>query len=124
MGNNIGDSLVASFWFEIILRTIGNVNAIPGTGPKVLPAPKIYVVPVVLWGMFDLLADFGQERIASALAWLTVIATLILGGTTKTVINAIRTFTEIYTPQAAPASTPTNPVPASGGMTQSSNRVV
>ena len=118
MGNNASDSLVASFWFEIILRTIGNVNAIPGTGPKVLPAPKIYVVPVVLWGMFDLLADFGQERIASALAWLTVIATLLLSGTAKTVINGFQTFINAYAPPATPAPAP------STGTSPSTNQIV
>lgn len=116
--NTSDNSLVASFWIAVVLRTIGNVNAIPGTGPKLLPAPKIYVLPVVLWGCFDILANFGRERIASALAWLTVLATLLLGGTAKTVINGFQTFINAYAPPATPAPAP------STGTSPSTNQIV
>lgn len=63
----------------ILLRTIGAVDIIPGTGPRRLPAPKAYVTVVIAWAVLALASDAGAKRVGPLLGWIMVLAAFILG---------------------------------------------
>lgn len=72
------ESLNASFWLMILIRTIGSVD-MPGSGGRKMPAPGMYVAIVATWLGLDIFADAGYERGASMAGWVIVLTGLVIG---------------------------------------------
>ena len=80
------NSLQTSFWIMIILQTIGSVD-MPGRGPRKMPSPRSYAAIIVAWGILQIIADVGKERAAAAVAWVIVLAGIVLGPFGQTLVN-------------------------------------
>lgn len=75
------NSLQASFWFMVVMQTIGSVD-MPGRGPRKMPSPRAYAAIIVTWGILQLIADAGGERAGRATkvtAWVIVLVGMVLG---------------------------------------------
>lgn len=81
-------SLETSFWLMVILQTIGSVD-MPGSGPRKLPAPRQYVPIVIAWSVLQLVADTGRERAANSVAWVIVLAGMVVGPFGTKLVNLI-----------------------------------
>jgi hypothetical protein len=74
-------SLQASFWFMVVMQTIGSVD-MPGRGPRKMPSPRAYAAIIITWGILQLIADAGGERAGRATkvtAWVIVLVGMVLG---------------------------------------------
>jgi hypothetical protein len=106
------NSLQASFWVMVMLQTIGSVD-MPGRGPRKMPAPRNYVAIIVTWGVLQLIADMreGAARAATAIAWVIVLAGMVLGPFGSTLTSAINTISTTY---GAPPSAGTDTTTQTG----------
>ncbi len=107
---NPDQSLNASFWLMVFLQTLGSVDPMPGTGPRKMPSPSVYVPVIIAWGVLQLVADAGGERPASKFGWLMVLAGTLLGPFGKRLIKLFNWVGKEY----GPTSSPTNPTIATG----------
>ena len=74
-----------------------------------MPSPRAYAAIIIAWGTLQFIADMGQERAAKAVAWLIVLAGMVLGPFGTTLTNL---FTSVATSVAPTgASTATTPYP-------------
>jgi uncharacterized protein YhhL (DUF1145 family) len=71
-------SIEAAMWVMVVLQTLGAVD-MPGRGKRKLPSPRVYVSVIISFGVLELLADMGLEKAAKYMAWVIVVATLVLG---------------------------------------------
>ena len=62
----------------VFIRTLGEVD-MPGSGPRKLPAPGIYVAIVFAWLGLEILAESDMEDAANTAGWGIVLASLVLG---------------------------------------------
>jgi hypothetical protein len=93
----------------IVVRTIGAID-IPkfdaagqaSQGPRKLPAPKTYVLIVVLWSIFGLIADAGAARVAAIMSWVTVLTAMVTGNTGTVLTGLLKTIAQTFkiTPSA------------------------
>jgi hypothetical protein len=105
--NEQATSLQASFWFMIVLQTLGSVD-MPGRGPRKMPAPRAYAAIIVTWGVLQLAADMGGERAgraAKAVAWVIVLAGMVVGPFGSTVTNLLNSVANNVAPSSTPSST-------------------
>ncbi len=105
MNTNAG--LTSSFWVAIILQTLGAVD-LPGMGPRKMPAPKDYVLTSIIWSVLGVVAAVGMERAAAAMAWLTVLAMLVLGAPGKALVHLFKQVSSLYAPPATSQGTSLN----------------
>ena len=73
--------LRGTFWAMIVVNTIGAID-MPGKGQgRKLPAPRVYVAVVVLWGLFHLAADMFPRagRTIAIMSGVTVLASMVVG---------------------------------------------
>lgn len=96
-----------TFWIMIILQTIGSVDI---RGPRKMPAPKQYLAIFAAWGVLQIIADTGRDRIARAGAWLFLVTAMVLGPFGAKLVSLFSTVASSYgvTP-ASTAPTPTSP---------------
>lgn len=102
--NEQASSLQASFWVMIILQTMGSVD-MPGKGPRKMPAPRAYAAIIVTWGVLQLAADMGGERAgraAKAMAWVIVLAGMVIGPFGNTVSNLLNSVATNVAPPSQP----------------------
>lgn len=105
--NEQATSLQASFWFMIVLQTLGSVD-MPGRGPRKMPAPRAYAAIIVTWGVLQLVADMGGERAgraAKAMAWVIVLAGMVVGPFGSLVTNLLNSVANNVAPSATAGST-------------------
>jgi hypothetical protein len=99
---NSETQLNASMWLMIAVRTIGAID-LPGHGPRKLPAPKVYVAIIILWSIFGLIADAGQQRAAAIMSWVTVLTAAVMGPFGNTAISFLKLTAQTF---AIPNPTP------------------
>jgi len=104
-------SVSAAFWVSVFLHTIGSVD-MPGKGERKMPAPRSYVAIITLFSILHLVADAGQERVASAAAWITVLISMIKGPFGDKFTNFINA---VAPPSPGASPLPTTPPDLSGG---------
>ncbi len=104
---NGGDSLETSFWIMVLVQTIGSVD-MPGRGARKMPAPRSYVAIVVTWIVLFFAAGIGPQarRGATAVAWLLVLAGLVIGPFGQRVISLFNTISSNF-PTAGAVTQPT-----------------
>lgn len=73
-------SLEASFWFMVLLQTLGSVD-MPGSGPRKMPSPRAYLAVIVTWAVLMMIADTGESRArgSAAAGWVIVLTGLVVG---------------------------------------------
>jgi hypothetical protein len=97
-------SLQASFWFMVVMQTIGSVD-MPGRGPRKLPSPRAYAAIIVTWGILQMLADAGGERAgraAKVTAWVIVLVGMVLGPFGTTFVNFLSNSATSLAPTTPP----------------------
>lgn len=105
--NEQANSLQASFWAMIVLQTLGSVD-MPGRGPRKMPAPRAYAAIIVTWGVLQLAADMGGERAgraAKAMAWVIVLAGMVVGPFGSLVTNLLNSVANSVAPSETAGST-------------------
>lgn len=109
-------SLETSLWAAMILQTLGAVDA-PGSGPRKLPAPRAYAAIFIVWTVLGFVADSSAAaaRAARTAAWVTVLATLVLGGAGQRLASFLQNVAGLYAP---PSAVPPARAPSSGPVTQ------
>jgi hypothetical protein len=90
-------SLQSSFWVMVILQTIGSVD-MPGRGPRKMPSPRSYGAIIVTWGVLQLVADMGRDRIASTIGWVIVLTGMVLGPFGKIVTTLFTSIANALAP--------------------------
>lgn len=110
--NDYDQSLNASFWLMIIIKTFVAVDPMPGTGPRKMPAPKAYVPAIITWGILQLAADAGYERPASTFGWLVILASIVLGETGSRLIALFKWIGQVYGNIGQPSTSATAPMGA------------
>jgi hypothetical protein len=103
-------SMQASFWLMIVVQTIGAVD-MPGKGNRKLPAPRAYVLVVVLWASLGLLADSGRAQIASAAGWLVVLTGMVVGPFGGALTGLLSAVSKNFAVKPAPAAASTQATP-------------
>lgn len=102
------NSLQASFWFMVLLQTIGSVD-MPGRGPRKMPAPRNYVATMVTWGVLQLVSDMSDRaaRAAKSVAWVIVLAGMVVGPFGSMISKALTSISNTYGAPPASADTTT-----------------
>lgn len=92
------NSLQASFWFMVLLQTIGSVD-MPGSGPRKMPSPRSYLAIIIVWAVLQLLADTGKgrDRAASVAGWVIILAGAVSGPFGSKLNNLITSATNLTT---------------------------
>lgn len=104
---NETSQLNASMWLMVVIQSMTAID-LPGHGPRKLPAPKVYVLVIVLWSIFGLMADAGLSKAAAAMSWVTVLtATVVgqaghIGAAGTTLINFLNDIPKIFGTQPPP----------------------
>jgi hypothetical protein len=104
------NSLQGSFWLMVILQTIGSID-MPGHGARKLPSPRAYAAIIITWGVLQLVADTGRERAAKAVAWVIVLAGMVLGPFGTTVTNLFYSVATSLAPAGTGSATVPYPTP-------------
>lgn len=105
-----GTSLQTSFWLMVILQTIGSVD-MPGSGPRKMPAPRVFVPIVVAWAVLQLVADTGRERAANAVGWIIVLAGMVVGPFGVKAVGFLQRTATQFAPATQPSPSAPNPYP-------------
>jgi hypothetical protein len=79
----------------VVLQTMGSID-LPGKGPRKMPSPRAYVSIIVLFSTLHLIADAGAERAAAAMAWVTVLAGVVLGPFGTRLVNFFNTVADQF----------------------------
>lgn len=88
-------SVSAAFWVMVALQTMGSVD-MPGKGPRKMPSPRSYVAIIVLFTTLHLVSDAGAPRAAGMMAWVSVLAGMVLGPFGKTLSNFYNTIADQF----------------------------
>lgn len=75
---NYDRQIQGSFWLMIAIQVIGAVD-MPGKGARKLPAPRAFVVVIVMWSILGLIADAGAAKAAAVMGWVTVLTGAVIG---------------------------------------------
>lgn len=79
----------------IALQTIRSVD-MPGKGPRKLPAPRVYVVAIVLWSILGLVSDAGADKAAALMGWVTVLTGAVIGPFGSTITSFLDTISSQF----------------------------
>ena len=118
-------TLSATFWTMIVVAAIGGIDKPPtGKDPnpphpfayrRKMPAPRGFVLPVVLWSVLNLVADFSPRaaRPVAAMSVVVVLTAMVLGPAGSVLVGLLESVSRVGTgPGAQPASGPAGrPVP-------------
>lgn len=108
-------SISASFWVMVFLQTFGSFDPMPGTGPRKMPSPSVYVPVIIAWSILQLAADVGWRRPASKFGWLMVLVGVVVGPFGKRLIQLTTWVTKIYGPQTNASNSGSTQTPQTTG---------
>lgn len=92
---NPDGQLQASFWVMVVAQTIGSVD-LPGSGPRKMPAPGVYVPVLVVWSVLQLVADAGFERGARIAGWIIMLTGAVVGPFGAKIVGLFNTVAAMY----------------------------
>lgn len=110
---NYDRQLQGSFWLMIAIQTISATD-MPGKGIRKLPAPRAFVVVVVMWALLGLVADAGGAKAAAVMGWVTVLTGSVIGPFGDVAIGFLNTISSQFGVQPGgnrTASSQSSPLP-------------